>query len=100
MWDDLNSAMTDTFGEAVTWRRAGGGESGLFAVPDFRAVTDEMGVAGVSNTVVTITLLASSLAGLNRHEDRFVLRGVPYRAAQPPVTDAAGMMAIILERAS
>ncbi|MFV3077968.1 hypothetical protein [Niveispirillum fermenti] len=87
-----------SFGEPVTWRRGGGAESTVTAVPDFRPLSQDPGmVAGASSTIVTLSLPASSLPGLDRLADRFVLRGRTYRAAAAPETDAAGMMVIVLE---
>lgn len=98
MWGDLNAAVAHAFGEPVTWRQAGGVERVVSAVPDFRPATDDPGmVAGSSSIIITISLPAASLPGLDRRADRFVLRGRTYRAAAAPETDAAGMMVVILE---
>lgn len=101
MFDALNDAVTELFGDLVIWRRGGMDDATVSATVDIEQL-DEAGpgggaVAGARNEAWTLTLPSASLPDFDWKAHRFVVKGRQVKAATEPFTDVTGMMIIRLE---
>lgn len=100
MFDALNEAVMGVFAEPIIWRH-GGADVPVSAIIDRNpTVLDPGDGPGLGTTIVTLSLPASSLPGLDRRADRFVFNGRVWKIQGEPFLDAAGMLLLTMEHAS
>lgn len=88
------------FAEPIIWRH-GGADITVSAIIDRNPTVLDPGEGpGLGTTIVTLSLLAERLPGLDRRADRFVFNGRTWKIQGEPFLDAGGLLMLTMEFAS